>query len=144
MPTSKRPLKRPSKRPPIPRGEEPEPFIPPPPPTKPEGVGASLTEGEPEPGGAEDYYKRIHAHRTVLAMHAERPNPKPEAVIVDDDGGPASVGAQALLTRVFAAEREASDCRERLAEALHERDAARGRVLVLQDRVDRARAALGD
>jgi hypothetical protein len=103
-----------------------------------------LSPGTPEPGGAEDYYKRIHAHRTVLAMNAVRaaPDPKPEAVIVDDHNDPPSAGAQTLLQRVFAAERDAAHLRERLLETTHERDAARGEVVLLTERIRLARVAL--
>lgn len=140
MPPPKRPSARP-KRTSLPREEEP-PYIPPPPPTRPEGLGVILEPGVPETGSSEDYYKRIHAHRTVLAMHAVRPNAKPEAVIVDDDREPASAAAQLLLARVFAAEREATDLRERLSEACHERDAARGEVVLLKERIRLLRVAL--
>lgn len=117
--------KRPSKRPPS--------DIPPPPDTQPEGRGIVISNDEPEAGSAEDYYKRIHAHRTVLAMKAVRPDAPAAgmAVLVDEDDE-RSNGAQALLQRVFAAEKEVTDLRERLAERTHERDAARGEVLRLR------------
>ncbi len=144
MAPPKRPSKRPS-RPPAPKvfPSEPEPFIPPPPPTRPEGVGISIEPGTPEPGGAEDYYKRIHAHRTVLAMQAVKPEAKPMAVLVDDEGEP-TPGAAALLQRVFASEREVAVLRERLSEMQHERDAARGEVIALTERLRLVRLALDE
>jgi hypothetical protein len=141
MAPPKRPTK-PSKRPSAPPVFEgtPEPVIPPPPPTKPEGVGISIEPEEPEPGGAEDYYKRIHGHRTVLAMRAIK-REEPMATLVDDAPEPPG-GAITLLARVFAAEKEVAGLRERLAEALHERDAARGQVIILTERARLAREAL--
>lgn len=116
------------------------PSIPPPPPTKPEGVGIAITAPtDEEPGGPEDYYKRIHASRTVLAMKAVKP-PVPGAMLVEESG--ASKDAQVLLARVFAAEKEARDERERREEAERERDVARGEALVLRATLDAVRAAL--
>lgn len=136
--------KRPSKRPAS--GDSDKNEIPPPPDTQPEGRGVVLSPPD-ETDGAEDYYKRIHAHRTLLALKAVRPGAPPAgmAVLVDDDGkeeGAPSFGAQALLQRVFAAEKEAANLRERLAEAIHERDAARGEALKLRTALDSVEAAV--
>lgn len=130
--SSSRPPKRPSKRPSAPPFSGGEPPIPPPPPTKPEGVGLVISPGdEAEP--AESYYKAIHAHRTVLAMKAVRP----------DGPGPAErEDRQALLRRVFAAEKDAAVLRERLAETERERDAARGEVIALREKLRAAADAL--
>lgn len=139
MPPSRRPPKRPSKRPStLPEAREPEPFppIPPPPDTKPEGVGVVLTPNE-EPEGPEAYYKAIHAHRTVLAMRVPKDAPTEPRLPEETNDAPAR-----LLKRVFDAERETALLRERLAEVTRERDVARGEALALRRRLSTIRDAL--
>jgi hypothetical protein len=111
-----KPPRRPTRRPPAPPvgGEGAQDDIPPPPPTRPEPFGVVI-EAPDLVEGAEDYYKRIHAHRTVLAMKAVRPG-EPVAVLVDDESGdaPPDPTRAALLERVFAAEREVAKLHELL------------------------------
>lgn len=111
-----KPPRRPTRRPPAPSSGEgaPEEVIPPPPPTRPEPLGVVI-EAPDLVEGAEDYYKRIHAHRTVLAMKAVRPG-QPVAVLVDEDAddAPPDPARSALLERVFAAEREVAKLQELL------------------------------